>query len=115
MNTLGEGYPWHFRHFRKQDGYANQPLDGIWLRGPYLHNGSVPTLHHLLLPAKDRPKTFWRGNDLYDWRNVGFVHDDRAFFEFDTSLRGNGNQGHEYGTTLPEDQRKALLEYLKTL
>jgi hypothetical protein len=115
MNTLGQGYSWHFQHFRKQDGYANSPLDGIWLRAPYLHNGSVPTLRDLLKPAKDRPAVFWRGNDLYDWNNVGFVHDDKAYFKYDTSLPGNGNQGHEYGTPLPADDRDALLEYLKTL
>ncbi len=40
--------PYRFTHFRKTNGYANQPLDGIWVRGPYLHNGSVPTLRDLL-------------------------------------------------------------------
>jgi mono/diheme cytochrome c family protein len=120
MNTLGEGYAWHFRHFKKQDGYANSPLDGIWLRGPYLHNGAVPTLRHLLMPAKDRPQKFWRGNDLYDWKDVGFVWNepkscDRPLFEFDTALPGNGNGGHEYGTKLSAEERDALLEYLKTL
>lgn len=120
MNTLGQGYAWRFTHFKKTDGYANSPLDGIWLRGPYLHNGSVPTLRHLLMPAKERPKKFYRGNDLYDWNDVGFVWTapkscDRPLFEFDTTLPGNGNLGHEYGTTLPKDERDALLEYLKTL
>ncbi|MGH9370952.1 MAG: cytochrome c, partial [Vicinamibacterales bacterium] len=42
MNTIGEGKPWRFSHFRKTNGYANMPLDGLWLRAPYLHNGSVP-------------------------------------------------------------------------
>ena len=106
MNTLGQGYTWHFKHFKKTEGYANSPLDGIWLRGPYLHNGAVPTLHHLLLPAKERPTKFWRGNDLYDWKHVGFVWTepkscDRPLFEFDTALPGNSNKGHEYGTALP--------------
>ena len=41
MNTIGRGRPWAFRRFRKTNGYANMPLDGIWLRAPYLHNGSV--------------------------------------------------------------------------
>ena len=44
MNTIGTGKPWKFSHFRKTKGYANMPLDGVWLRAPYLHNGSVPTL-----------------------------------------------------------------------
>ena len=43
MNLLYAGYPWRFTHFRKTNGYANMPLDGVWLRAPYLHNGSVPT------------------------------------------------------------------------
>ncbi|MDO9008815.1 MAG: c-type cytochrome, partial [Thiobacillus sp.] len=111
-----------FRHFRKTYGYANAPLDGIWLRAPYLHNGSVPTLWDLLQPAAQRPKMFYRGNDLYDPRHLGFVADppaanDRPLFAFDTTLPGNGNAGHEgaaYGTTLPDADKWALLEYLKT-
>ena len=66
MNTLGTGTPWKFSHFRKTDGYANMPLDGVWLRAPYLHNGSVPTLRALLFP-EERPAVFYRGYDVYDW------------------------------------------------
>lgn len=120
MNTIGIGYPWRFSHFRKTDGYANSPLDGIWLRGPYLHNGSVPTLRDLLRKPEDRPKTFHRGNDVYDWVNVGFdsttaAEGARMFFLIDTTLPGNGNGGHTYGTSLSEEDKNALLEYLKTL
>jgi hypothetical protein len=57
---------YRFTHFRKTRGYANHPLDGIWLRAPYLHNGSVPTLADLLEPADRRPKVFYRGNDVFD-------------------------------------------------
>jgi hypothetical protein len=32
----------------------------------------------------------------------------------DTSLPGNGNAGHDYGTSLSEAERWALIEYLKT-
>jgi mono/diheme cytochrome c family protein len=111
-----------FRHFRKTWGYANAPLDGLWLRAPYLHNGSVPTLWDLLQPVAQRPARFYRGNDLYDPRHVGFVSDapaenGRAFFAFDTALPGNRNTGHEgaaYGTDLPDADKWALLEYLKT-
>ena len=111
-----------FQHFRKTNGYANQPLDGIWLRAPYLHNGSVPNLRALLEPASKRPASFYRGYDVYDPKNVGFVADvsnekGRSFFLFDTTLPGNGNYGHEgqvYGTDLSEDNKLALLEYLKT-
>jgi len=119
MNSWGKGYPWQFSHFHKTDGYANSPLDGIWLRAPYLHNGSVPNLHALLWP-KERPTCFRRGNDVYDWKNVGFDSETKSadgteFFLFDTRRKGNSNAGHLYGTDLPENKKKALLEYLKTL
>ena len=111
-----------FQHFRKTNGYANQPLDGVWLRAPYLHNGSVPNLWSLLEPSSMRPASFFRGYDVYDPRNVGFVatvgkEGQKAFFAYDTTLPGNGNFGHEgpaYGTDLPEDSKQALIEYLKT-
>ena len=50
MNKIGEGHPWKFSHFRKTEGYANMPLDGLWLRAPYLHNGSVPDSARAALP-----------------------------------------------------------------
>lgn len=111
-----------FQHFRKTWGYANAPLDGIWLRAPYLHNGSVPTLWDLLQPAAARPVRFYRGNDRYDPRRMGFATDQpsaagRALFAYDTARPGNGNAGHEgeaYGTTLPDADKWALIEYLKT-
>ena len=67
--------PYRFTHFRKTGGYANHPLDGIWLRGPFLHNGSVPTLRDLLDAPEMRPKVFYRGYDVFDQKNVGFVSD----------------------------------------
>lgn len=100
-------------------GYVAAFLDGIWLRAPYLHNGSVPTLADLLTPAAERPQSFWRGYDVYDPERVGFIVQgaaaERAGTHYDTRLRGNGNQGHEFGTALPEADKAALLEYLKTL
>jgi mono/diheme cytochrome c family protein len=122
QSTLYAGYDHRFAHFRKTFGYANMPLDGLWLRAPYLHNGSVPTLRDLLEPVAQRPKVFYRGNDLYDPKNVGFVSTEpaangRTYFKYDTSLEGNTNVGHEgpeYGTQLPPDDKAALLEYLKT-
>lgn len=118
MNTLGEGYPWRFSHFRKTDGYANMPLDGLWLRAPYLHNGSVPNLRTLLFPEQ-RPARFMRAYDVYDWQNVGFVSSgadaEREGVAYDTTLKGNSNAGHVYGQQLPAEQREDLLEYLKTL
>ena len=103
MNTIGEGRPWKFSHFRKTDGYANMPLDGLWLRAPYLHNGSVPTLRALLTPA-ERPAEFYRAYDVYDWTAVGFVSSgaeaEKEGVRFNTRDRGNGNGGHLYGSTL---------------
>ena len=119
MNTLGTGRPWHFSHFAKTDGYANQPLDGIWLRAPYLHNGSVPNLRALLMVPAKRPPVFFRNYDVYDFKNVGFVSKgpeaERVGFRFDTSVRGNGNGGHLYGTNLSPREKQALIEYMKTL
>jgi hypothetical protein len=118
MNTLGEGYPWRFTHFRKTEGYANGPLDGLWLRAPYLHNGSVPTLRALLFP-EERPVEFYRAYDVYDFANVGFISSGpdaaREGVKFDTRLKGNSNAGHDYGKELTREQKEDLLEYLKTL
>ena len=114
-------YPARFTHFRKTHGYANVPLDGLWLRAPYLHNGSVPNLRTLLEPSESRPKSFYTGYDLYDYENVGFVGNGQAAaavgWYYDTAARGNSNQGHEgeaYGTQLAAHQKEALIEYLKT-
>jgi mono/diheme cytochrome c family protein len=100
-------------------GYVAQFLDGIWLRAPYLHNGSVPTLRDLLAPPAQRVQVFWRGYDLYDPVKVGFVvqgkEAERAGTRYDTRERASGNQGHDFGTRLPEAEKSALIEYLKTL
>ena len=95
--------------------YKARPLNGAWASAPYLHNGSVPTLYDLLLPASQRPKRFSVGRWEYDPKKVGRVSDGELPFVFDTSLTGNSNAGHEYGTSLGEEERWALLEYLKTL
>lgn len=100
-------------------GYIAAFLDGIWLRAPYLHNGSVPTLRDLLTRPADRPKVFYRGYDVYDPANVGFVSDgaeaQRVGTKFDARERASGNQGHAYGVFLPPRDKDALIEYLKTL
>jgi len=125
LGTPYAGEPYRFKHFKKTYGYANLPLDGLWLRAPYLHNGSVPTLRDLLDPPASRPKSFYRGYDVYDPEKVGFKTDvpeenGWQYFRFDTRddkgnfIPGNGNYGHEYGTTLSADQKKQLVEYLKT-
>ncbi|MCA1994002.1 MAG: cytochrome c, partial [Coleofasciculus sp. S288] len=120
QNTLFAGYPWRFKHFRKTNGYANMPLDGIWLRSPYLHNGSVPTLRDLLNVPTERPQAFYRGYDVFDRNKVGFVSDvaeegNKHYFKYDTTIPGNSNNGHLYGTELAPDEKDALVEYLKTL
>jgi hypothetical protein len=123
QNLLYAAYPAErFSHFRKTFGYANQPLDGIWLRGPYLHNGSVPTLRELLEPAANRRAEFYRGYDVIDRARVGFISDvpeenGRKYFLYDTRLPGNGNSGHEgeeFGTNLSAEDKDAVVEYLKT-
>lgn len=100
-------------------GYVAKPLVGVWLLGPYLHNGSVPTLMDLLAPPQNRPRVFWRGYDLVDQDHVGFVSSgtqaEKAGFRFDTGLRGNFNGGHAWGTDLPPEQKLALNDYLKGL
>ena len=100
-------------------GYNVPHLDGIWLRAPYLHNGSVPTLRDLLRRPAERPKTFYRGYDVYDPGDVGFIsrgdEAKRVGTLHDTSRKGNGNEGHEFGTSLPDEEKNSLIEYLKTL
>ncbi|MDF2620001.1 MAG: putative transrane protein [Xanthobacteraceae bacterium] len=121
QNLLYAGYPWRFRHFHKTGGYANQPLDGIWARSPYLHNGSVPTLRDLLEPSAQRPAIWFRGSEEFDLDRVGYKSDAAAgseLFRYDTTRPGNGNEGHEgrrYGTELPASDKDALVEYMKTL
>ena len=110
-------------------GYVAAFLDGIWLRAPYLHNGSVPTLRDLLKPVAQRPRVFYRGYDVYDPVDVGFVSMEAqarrlkipwdavtaVATPYDVSWRSNGNMGHEYGVSLPQTDKDALLEYLKKL
>jgi hypothetical protein len=100
-------------------GYVASFLDGIWLRAPYLHNGSVPTLRDLLEPVAKRPKVFYRGYDLYDPVKVGFVTEgpeaERVGTKYDVSQKGGGNMGHEFGINLSTEEKDALVEYLKTM
>ncbi|MGI9544912.1 MAG: hypothetical protein ACR2MX_16745 [Cyclobacteriaceae bacterium] len=103
-----------------EKGYLAPPLDGIWATAPYLHNGSVPTLADLL-DSKQRPKIWRRSFDDsdYDYEKVGWNY--RALKEkadkltYDTSYPGYGNQGHNFGDRLTDNQRSSLIEYLKTL
>ncbi|MCG6207098.1 hypothetical protein LPW26_20835 [Rhodopseudomonas sp. HC1] len=106
-----------------QGAYEARVMRGIWAAAPYLHNGSVPTLADLLKPANQRAKQFKVGN-AYDTVNVGLAADQT---DFDYTLvttdcsnlnSGNSNCGHEgpeFGTQLSDEDKKALLEYLKSL
>jgi len=98
--------------------YEARRLYGIWATAPYLHNGSVPTLADLLLPASQRPKTFCVGTRVFDPVKVGFATDAASpgnVCSFDTAAPGNSNQGHDYGKGLSATDRRNLLEYLKQL
>ena len=124
--------------FASLAAYKARSLNGIWATAPYLHNGSVPTLYHLLLPKKRpgdpegpgyeyRPDTFNVGSRDFDPKQVGFKWKGYDGFEFRTDIYGNSNAGHEYaagrtpqidGSKLPaldRNEREDLLEYLKTL
>jgi len=118
-----------FNEVMKKNGYDRPPvvktqayiaptLEGVWLRAPYLHNGSVANMRELLTAPDARRKEFYRGYDVYDAANLGFVIEGleakRVGFRFDASLKGNSNAGHGYGTDLAEGQKTALLEFLKT-
>jgi hypothetical protein len=135
--------------------YKARPLAGIWATPPFLHNGSVPSLDQLLLPAEKRDVKFLTGTKDFDAKNVGYVLKPltEKGFVFDTSIPGNSNRGHEFrgtggpsalpptgaacvagldaqpitieakemppvkdgvlGPELTDDQRWALIEYLK--
>jgi mono/diheme cytochrome c family protein len=114
-------------HINKPAGYVVPPLEGVWCRAPYLHNGSVPTLEDLLRPEAERPVLFPVGDgQAYDFVRVGlpYVEDTRPDGRragkpaprtemFDIRKPGNRNSGHDFGTDLPAEDRAALLEYLK--
>ncbi|MCE9573366.1 MAG: c-type cytochrome [Deltaproteobacteria bacterium] len=105
-------------------GYVPPPLDGIWARAPYLHNGSVPSLRALLTAPEDgapppRPAVFYRGSRRYDATTMGWEiapterGTGRALFKYDTSLDGNGNGGHAF--YVADGDLDAMLAYLGTL
>lgn len=110
---------------RVKEAYKSRPLSGIWATPPYLHNGSIPTLHDLLVPASERPGKFFLGSKSYDVRKLGYESGQfKGGFEYDTQITGNSNAGHEFdnrkapgvvGPKLSDAERAALLEFLKTL
>lgn len=96
--------------------YKARPLDGVWATAPYMHNGSVPNLYEMLLPAAQRTVAFRMGGPALDPVKVGVdsAAPDSTFL-YDTTKPGNRNTGHEFGAGLTDAQRWQLLEYLKTL
>lgn len=106
--------------------YKARPLNGIWAAGLYLHNGSVPSLYALLSPVSERPVSFWLGSKEYDPVNAGYeTKEIKGGTRFDITGPGNSNKGHEFndgprgngtiGPLLPPDDRRAIIEYLKSL
>ena len=81
-----------------QPQYKPRPLAGIWAVGPFLHNGSVPTIYQLLSPADSRDKKFWVGTRDFDPVNLGLSTRplSKGGFLLDTSVTGNSNIGHEF-------------------
>jgi hypothetical protein len=105
--------------------YKAAPRDGVWATPPFLHNGSVPNLYEMLIPAKERTKKFYVGRE-FDPVRVGLDTSGKSgTFLMDTSLRGNSNAGHSFedaprgngviGPLFTEEQRWALVEYLKSI
>lgn len=109
-----------FSHFEPEAGYIAPPLDGIWATAPYLHNGSVPTLD-ALLNSKSRPNYWQRSGDSrdYDYEKVGWQYQNKnngsGKWTYDSSIPGYSNVGHYFGDQLANAERKAVIEYLKTL
>ena len=118
-----------FREFPLPPGpvgvYKAAPRDGVWATPPFLHNGSVPNLYEMLLPAKERTKKFYIGRE-FDPVKVGLDTSGKSgAFLFDTSLPGNSNAGHSFedgprgngviGPLFTDEQRWAIIEYLKSI
>ncbi|MFI5186450.1 MAG: hypothetical protein ACHQF0_06985 [Chitinophagales bacterium] len=105
---------------RPQPGYVPPPLDGVWITAPYFHNGSVPTIENVL-NSKTRPR-YWKRNfnkEEYDYKNLGWRYKTLSKpggkKTYNTDVPGYGNYGHSFGDHLTEAERKAVIEYLKTL
>ena len=113
-----------FPDTRHRGIYRAKTLKGIWATGPFLHNGSVPTVYDLLLPEDRRPKTFPLGTKEFDPSKLGFVVSGprlvtppgMAPFTYDTRLTGNWNTGHEWWfyPDLEDETRLDIIEFLKT-
>jgi hypothetical protein len=101
-------------------GYIAPPLDGIWITAPYMHNGSIPNLE-AMLNSKKRP-TYWQRNFTkqdYNYKTPGWNYKEKDrpgnTEVYNTTLKGYGNYGHYFGDKLSKRERRAVIEYLKTL
>ena len=110
-------------------GYVAPPLDGVWATAPFLHNGSVPTLR-AMLDSTTRP-SIWRHKtrnalqpESFDQQDIGWnferidsdqLVNPKPVDVYNTQLPGYSNSGHQFGDHLDNEQRTAVLEYLKTL
>lgn len=121
-----DGEPGQKETIVNPDGYVAPPLDGVWASPPYFHNGSVPTLWHVLNPSK-RPTVWRRSGEKIDAEKIGFrietaekvplAEPDPAIRRsyFDTRRFGKSNAGHNFPDQLVDEEKVAVLEYLKTL
>jgi hypothetical protein len=112
LETEGYQSPKEFG-VRSTGKYFAPSLSGVWARSPYLHNGSVRTMEELLTSPSQRAQTFHRGSRDYHPAEMGYT--DAGAYVFDTSASGNSNAGHDYGTALSTEEKRELIEYLKTL
>lgn len=118
----GLNVPFRIENIR---AYKSRPLHGVWATPPFLHNGSVPSVYDLLSPLRARPATFYVGNREYDPKKLGYRTEySPGSFLHDTSIKGNQNIGHLFtdvqmpgriGELLTEEQRYAIIEYLKVM
>ncbi len=107
-------------YINPQNGYIAPPLDGVWITAPYFHNGSVPNIE-AVLNSKLRP-TYWKRNfrkTKYNYQKLGWQYKQQNHAgnkqTYNTTLPGYGNYGHYFGDKLTIEERKAVIEYLKTL
>ena len=112
LEAVGYAPPKEFG-VRSTGKYWAATLNGVWARSPYLHNGSVRTMQELLTAPGQRAKNFHRGSQEYDASQMGYT--DSGAYVFDTTGEGNSNSGHDFGTKLSAEQKRELMEYLKTL
>lgn len=108
-------------------GYIARPLYGAWTSAPYLHNGTVRTITELLTPPSKREPYFFTGTRNYDIENLGYFSEE--FYSpapdinteayklscFDPATNTYSNLGHDYGTQWSPEEKKAVIEYLKTM